>query len=138
MLIPNSLAAAGKLQRLRAAIANSCNRYSGSSENFSTDPNQACEDIMLKTTAAATAATLAIMIASSAASAADKPASGSEKCFGIALAGKNDCKAGPGTSCAGTSRVNYQGDAFKLVKAGTCASIKTPKGQGSLTAKGHA
>jgi uncharacterized membrane protein len=93
---------------------------------------------MLKTTAAATAATLAIMIASSAASAADKPASGSEKCFGIALAGKNDCKAGPGTSCAGTSRVNYQGDAFKLVKAGTCTSIKTPKGLGSLTAKGHA
>jgi uncharacterized membrane protein len=93
---------------------------------------------MLKTTAAATAAALAIVIASSAASAAAKPASGSEKCFGIALAGKNDCKAGPGTSCAGTSRVNYQGDAFKLVKAGTCTSIKTPKGFGSLAAKGRA
>lgn len=93
---------------------------------------------MLKTTAAATAAALAIVIASGAASAAAKPASGSEKCFGIALAGKNDCKAGPGTSCAGTSRANYQGDAFKLVKAGTCTSIKTPKGLGSLTPKGRA
>lgn len=56
-----------------------------------------------------------------------------EQCYGVALAGKNDCKAGPGTTCAGTSKVNYQGNAFKLVKAGTCAKIKTPKGHGSLT-----
>ena len=56
-----------------------------------------------------------------------------EMCYGIALAGHNDCKAGPGTTCAGTSKVNYQGNAFKLVKAGTCTSIKTPKGHGSLT-----
>jgi uncharacterized membrane protein len=55
-----------------------------------------------------------------------------EECFGVALAGKNDCKAGPGTTCAGTSKVNYQGNAFKLVKAGTCTKIKTPKGHGSL------
>jgi len=58
-----------------------------------------------------------------------------EKCYGVSLAGKNDCKAGAGTSCAGTSKVNYQGDAWKLVKAGTCTSIKTPKGNGSLTPK---
>lgn len=56
-----------------------------------------------------------------------------EKCYGIALAGKNDCKAGAGTTCAGTSKVDYQGNAWKLVKAGTCTSIKTPKGFGSLT-----
>ena len=56
-----------------------------------------------------------------------------EQCYGIALAGHNDCKAGPGTTCAGTSKVNYQGNAFKLVKAGTCTKIKTPKGHGSLT-----
>ena len=62
-----------------------------------------------------------------------KPAS--EKCYGVALAGKNDCKAGAGTSCAGTSKVNYQGNAWKLVKAGTCTSIKTPTGHGSLTPK---
>lgn len=55
-----------------------------------------------------------------------------EKCYGVALAGKNDCKAGAGTSCAGTSKVNYQGNAWKTVKAGTCMKIKTPKGHGSL------
>jgi uncharacterized membrane protein len=64
---------------------------------------------------------------------AAKPAM--EKCYGVALAGKNDCKAGAGTTCAGTSKVNYQGNAWKLVKAGTCVSIKTPKGHGSLTEK---
>lgn len=57
-----------------------------------------------------------------------------EKCYGVALAGKNDCAAGPGTTCAGTSKVDYQGNAWKNVPAGTCASIKTPKGNGSLQA----
>jgi uncharacterized membrane protein len=57
-----------------------------------------------------------------------------EKCFGVAKAGKNDCAAGAGTSCAGTSKVNYQKNAWKLVPAGTCTKIKTPKGFGSLTA----
>lgn len=56
-----------------------------------------------------------------------------EKCYGVALAGKNDCAAGPGTTCAGTSKVDYQGNAWKNVPAGTCTSIKTPKGTGSLT-----
>lgn len=56
-----------------------------------------------------------------------------EKCYGVAKAGQNDCKAGAGTTCAGTSKVSYQKDAWKLVPAGTCASIKTPKGHGSLT-----
>ena len=56
-----------------------------------------------------------------------------EKCFGVALAGQNDCAAGPGTSCAGTSKVDYQGNAWKKVPAGTCLAIKTPKGNGSLT-----
>ena len=51
------------------------------------------------------------------------------------MAGKNDCKAGAGTSCAATSKKNWQGDAWKFVKAGTCTSIKTPKGMGSLTPK---
>ncbi len=46
-----------------------------------------------------------------------------EKCFGIALKGKNDCAAGPGTSCAGTSTADYQGNAWKTVKAGTCAKM---------------
>ncbi|MCK0098654.1 DUF2282 domain-containing protein [Erythrobacter sp. SCSIO 43205] len=56
-----------------------------------------------------------------------------EKCYGISLAGKNDCAAGPGTSCAGTSTRDYQGNAWKYVDKGTCTSIETPKGNGSLT-----
>lgn len=58
-----------------------------------------------------------------------------DKCYGVALKGQNDCYAGAGTTCAGTSTVNYQGNAFKLVPRGTCTSINTPKGHGSLTAK---
>jgi uncharacterized membrane protein len=77
------------------------------------------------------AATLALGFAALAHSAEEAPAM--EKCYGISLAGQNDCKAGPGTSCAGSSKVDYQGDAWKLVKAGTCTGIKTPKGLGSLT-----
>ncbi|MDN3646488.1 DUF2282 domain-containing protein [Pontixanthobacter aestiaquae] len=57
---------------------------------------------------------------------------GKEKCYGVAKAGKNDCAAGPGTSCSGTSTRDYQGNAWKLVDKGTCTSIKTPKGNGSL------
>ena len=56
-----------------------------------------------------------------------------EKCYGVALAGKNDCAAGPGTTCAGTSVRDYQGNAWKMVPTGTCASIRTPAGNGSLT-----
>lgn len=57
---------------------------------------------------------------------------GMEKCYGVSLAGKNDCKAGPGTSCAGTSKIDYQSNAWKLVPEGTCLSIETPYGKGSL------
>ena len=56
-----------------------------------------------------------------------------EKCYGVALAGKNDCAAGAGTTCAGTAKSDYQGNAFKLVAKGTCTSITTPKGTGSLS-----
>lgn len=56
-----------------------------------------------------------------------------EKCYGVSKAAHNDCKAGAGTSCAGTSKVDYQKNAWKLVPAGTCAKIKTPTGHGSLT-----
>lgn len=58
-----------------------------------------------------------------------------EKCYGVALAGKNDCKAGAGTSCAGTSKTDYQSNAWKNVPKGTCVTIKTPTGMGSLTPK---
>ena len=63
----------------------------------------------------------------------DKSMANMEKCYGVALAGKNDCKAGAGTSCAGTSKTDYQGNAWKNVPAGTCVTMKTPKGTGSLT-----
>ena len=56
-----------------------------------------------------------------------------EKCYGIAKKGENDCKAGPGTTCSGTSTVDYQGNAWKLVKKGTCTEVTTPLGKGSLT-----
>lgn len=58
-----------------------------------------------------------------------------EQCWGVALKGQNDCYAGAGTTCAGTSTVDYQGNAFKLVAKGTCTTISTPKGPGSLTQK---
>jgi len=58
-----------------------------------------------------------------------------EKCFGVALKGQNDCFAGAGTTCAGTSTVDYQGNAFKLEPKGTCTTMNTPKGPGSLTPK---
>ncbi|MCY4241784.1 MAG: DUF2282 domain-containing protein [Rhodobacter sp.] len=49
-----------------------------------------------------------------------------EKCYGVSLAGKNDCAAGPGTTCSGTSTVDYQGNAWTLVDAGTCTEIDLP------------
>ena len=83
---------------------------------------------------AVAAATLAAL-ASGAALAQDKGASikgEKERCYGISMAGKNDCAAGPGTTCAGTSKTDYQGNAWKYVAKGTCATMKTPKGMGSL------
>jgi uncharacterized membrane protein len=55
-----------------------------------------------------------------------------EKCFGVSLKGMNDCAAGPGTTCAATSKVDYQGNAWRLVPKGTCSTITTPVGAGSL------
>lgn len=58
-----------------------------------------------------------------------------EKCYGVSLAGENDCAAGPGTTCAGTSTVDYQGNAWTLVPAGTCTTMELPEGRmGSLEA----
>ncbi len=64
--------------------------------------------------------------------AAENPDGEKEKCYGVALAGKNDCAAGPGTSCAGTSTTDYQGNAWKYVDEGSCLEIETPNGKGSL------
>jgi len=56
-----------------------------------------------------------------------------EKCFGVALKGQNDCAAGPGTTCQGTSTVDFQGNAWKFVQHGTCESIMTPNGKHGTT-----
>lgn len=88
----------------------------------------------MKPSLAVTAFALAALT-SGAALAQDKGASikgEKEKCYGVAKAGQNDCAAGPGTSCAGTSKVDYQGNAWKYVAKGTCTTMTTPKGKGSL------
>lgn len=46
-----------------------------------------------------------------------------EKCYGISIAGKNDCKAGPGTTCSGTSTVDGQANAWMYVPVGSCEKI---------------
>jgi uncharacterized membrane protein len=57
-----------------------------------------------------------------------------EKCYGVALKGQNDCAAGPGTTCQGTSTMDFQGNSWKFVRGGTCAAIEVPGGKhGSLT-----
>lgn len=82
----------------------------------------------------AVAGAVAAALASNVAPAAAKS---KEKCYGVSLAGQNDCAAGPGTTCAGTSTVDYQGNAWTLVDAGTCTEIALPASadgarQGSL------
>ena len=54
-----------------------------------------------------------------------------EKCFGVSLKGQNDCKAGA-HDCKGMSTADYDGQTFKLVPKGSCATMKTPTGMGSL------
>ena len=73
-----------------------------------------------------TAALVGAIAASFAAHATTATAQSQEKCFGVALAGENGCAAGPGTTCAGTSKVDYQGNAWSLVEAGTCTEIELP------------
>ncbi|MBJ6370131.1 DUF2282 domain-containing protein [Sedimentitalea arenosa] len=75
----------------------------------------------VKTIAVAGAVAAAMAATSSSVSAQSK-----EKCYGVSLAGQNDCAAGPGTTCAGTSTVDYQGNAWTLVDAGTCESMDLP------------
>jgi uncharacterized membrane protein len=81
----------------------------------------------------ALAGSLATALTLAAAGAASAQDTAREKCYGVSLAGKNDCAAGPGTTCAGSSKVDYQGNAWKYVPKGSCVTMKTPKGAGSLT-----
>lgn len=86
---------------------------------------------MMKTVAVAGAVAAALSAQATTASAAEK-----EKCFGVSLAGKNDCAAGPGTTCAGSSTVDYQGNAWTLVDKGTCMDIELPAGMDDMARKG--
>ena len=74
------------------------------------------------------ALTVAGAVATALATVAATPAAAqeNEKCYGISKAGENDCAAGPGTTCAGTSTVDYQGNAWTLVPAGTCEEMDLP------------
>ena len=75
----------------------------------------------VKTVAVAGAVAAALAAQTTTATAQEK-----EKCFGVSLAGQNDCAAGPGTTCAGPSVNDYQGNAWTLVDAGTCTEIELP------------
>jgi uncharacterized membrane protein len=60
-----------------------------------------------------------------------------EKCYGVALKGKNDCKAGAGTTCAGTAKLDYQANSWSYVPKGSCVktiSKSSPTGHGQLEA----
>ena len=88
---------------------------------------------MFKTTVLSAAGAL-VALAAVAATPAAAAEGTKDKCYGVSLAGKNDCAAGPGTTCAGTSKVDYQGNAWKHIKAADCKTLG-----GSLSArKGNA
>ena len=90
------------------------------------------KSVLSKATLAASFAAALALVASSAVAGPKPPQPTKDKCFGIALKGNNDCAAGPGTTCAGTAAVDYQGNAWKYVPKGTCTTFITPKGHGSL------
>lgn len=79
------------------------------------------------------AGAVAIALAGAATSATPSLGAENEKCYGVAMAGKNDCAAGPGTTCAGTSKVDFQGNSWKYVPKGSCMTMKVDGGRmGSL------
>jgi uncharacterized membrane protein len=88
--------------------------------------------IQAKTLAVASALACAMTVQLSGAAQAQEM----EKCYGISLAGQNDCKAGEGTTCAGTAKVDYQGNAWTLVPAGTCTTMELPAGSDGMARMG--
>ncbi|KUP94473.1 BufA1 family periplasmic bufferin-type metallophore [Tritonibacter horizontis] len=80
----------------------------------------------MSTTKKTLAIASAVAAALTAAATTQAAAQAKEKCYGVSEAGQNDCAAGPGTTCAGTSTVDYQGNAWTLVDAGTCTEIDVP------------
>jgi len=82
--------------------------------------------------AATLAAALALLAAPVSAQEMGGEKAGKEKCYGVALKGQNDCASKGVNSCAGQSKADYEGTAWKYVPKGTCETIKTPKGTGTL------
>jgi uncharacterized membrane protein len=66
--------------------------------------------------------------------------SAKEKCYGIAMAGQNDCANLAGThSCAGQSKVDNDKGEWKYVAAGTCkqmSGLTTEEAKGEMKKKG--
>ena len=85
------------------------------------------------TPTAKTAALMGAVAAALTAAAGSANAQAQERCYGVSLAGENDCAAGPGTTCAGTSTMDYQGNAWTLVPAGTCSEIELPGDRVGMT-----
>ena len=87
----------------------------------------------LALTSAALAGSLALAFAGAAKAGPAAAQPSADKCYGVSLAGHNDCAAGAGTSCAGTSKVDYDTKAWKYVAKGSCEGMATPKGHGMMT-----
>ncbi len=90
----------------------------------------------MKTTSKSLVIASAVAAALTTGIATSSHAAAKEKCYGVSLAGKNDCGAGAGTTCAGTSTVDYQGNAWSLVEAGTCMDIELPAAEDGTMRKG--
>jgi uncharacterized membrane protein len=113
-----------------------CAFIEGAMQNRSEKPMKTVVSSLILAGAVSTAlATVAAAAPLTKAEASAAVAAHKEKCYGVALKGQNDCAAGPGTTCQGTSTVDFQGNSWKFVQGGTCTSIVTPTGQhGSLKA----
>ena len=77
---------------------------------------------MMNKTQLLASAALAVTIATTVAAPAQ--AASKEKCYGIAMAGQNDCANLAGThSCAGQSSLDNDSGEWKLVAKGTCEDL---------------
>jgi uncharacterized membrane protein len=90
-------------------------------------------EITTASLAAALASALVILATADSARAMGENLPDKDKCYGVALKGQNDCMAAAGLTCAGMQKADYDGARWKYVPKGTCKTIKTPHGRGSLT-----
>jgi uncharacterized membrane protein len=116
----------------RSSIGRAVLNGTGDHESKEKDHTMNTENVMAQATLAGSLAAALTMVAAQAYAAPKPPQPTMDKCYGIAMKGENDCAAGAGTTCAGTAKADHQGNAWKYVAKGTCATIKTPKGTGSL------